>query len=261
MGGSVGGRPGHSSGLRAGNAAGPAMSHPRLLVLLDIDGTLVWRASRAHATAVVSAIHRVHGPIELTKVDAAGRTDRFIVRGLLRSAGFSDAVIDAEMDAVLAIAAQEYEANCPADLSETVLPGIPALLATLAADPALQLGLVTGNIEAIAHRKLTAAGLAAPLTPWIGAYGSDHEDRNRLVPLAQQRAAAHHGLAAPWAAAATVVVGDTPHDIACARAARAGVIAVPTGAFTADLLTGADLIAHSPDELADELLRLADQLD
>ncbi len=94
------------------------------LVLLDIDGTLVWRASAAHAQAVVAAIHEVHGALELAPVDAAGMTDRRIVRAMLRGAGVSDHAIDADMDAILSIAAERYEVLCPADLSHTVLDGI-----------------------------------------------------------------------------------------------------------------------------------------
>lgn len=229
---------------------------PGLLVLLDIDGTLVWRASRAHAQAVIAAIHEVHGELTLAPVNAAGCTDRWIVRAMLRQAGLDDAAIDQDMEWLLAIAARTYEESCPPDLTETVLPGIPELLSDLCRDPNLQLGLVTGNLESIAHRKLTAAGLSRPLLPWVGAYGSDAEDRNRLVPVAQERAAALHGLAGRWPSERTVVVGDTPHDIACARAADATVIAVTTGAYEREDLAGADVIADSAEEIAVALARL-----
>lgn len=226
-------------------------------MLLDIDGTLVWRASRAHAEAVIAAIHEVHGPVELGKVEAAGFTDRRIVRALLRDAGLTDDTIDRDMEWLLAIAAARYEDTCPDDLSETVLPGIPDLLHELCAEPGVQLGLVTGNLESIAHRKLTAAGLARPLLPWVGAYGSDAEDRNRLVPVAQERAAALHGLIGRWPSKRTVIVGDTPHDIACARAADAAVIAVTTGAYAREDLLEADVIADTANEISTALARFA----
>ena len=227
-----------------------------LLVLLDIDGTLVWRASTEHAAAVVAAIHEVHGPIELQPVEAAGYTDRHIVRSLLRQAGVSDAKIDAEMEWLLEIAVRRYEETCPADLTEKVLPGIPELLDGLCREPAVQLGLLTGNLEPIAHRKLHAAGLAKPLLPWVGGYGSDAEDRNLLVPVAQERAAALHGRLAPWPSDRTVVVGDTPRDIACARAVGAAVIAVTTGAYPREQLSGADVVATTADEVGAALQAL-----
>ncbi|MEH3053394.1 MAG: haloacid dehalogenase-like hydrolase [Patulibacter minatonensis] len=219
------------------------------LVLLDIDGTLVWRASGAHAQAVVEAIHEVHGDVELRPVDAAGMTDRRIVRDMLRQAGFADAAIDADMDWLLAIAANRYEELCPPSLEHTVLDGIGPLLEELGAQPGVQVGLVTGNVESIAHRKLTAAGISKPLLPFVGAYGSDAEDRDRLVPVAQERAAALHGFAGPWPSDRTVVVGDTPHDISCARVAGAHVIGVTTGAYGAEALTAADAVAATTDEL------------
>lgn len=226
-------------------------------MLLDIDGTLVWRASRAHAEAVIAAIHEVHGDVVLGRVEAAGWTDRRIVRALLRDAGLPDARIDADMEWLLAIAAARYEDTCPQDLSHTVLPGIPDMLRELCRDRNLVLGLVTGNIESIAHRKLTAAGLARPLLPWVGAYGSDAEDRNRLVPVAQERAAQLYGLVGRWPSERTVVVGDTPYDIECARAAGATVIAVTTGAYSRDALGDADVIADTADEISAALARFA----
>ncbi len=232
---------------------------PGTLVLLDIDGTLVWRASTEHALAVVDAIHEVHGDLELQlgAVNAAGMTDRHIVRALLRHAGLTDAAIDADMEWLLGVAVRRYEERCPADLSSTVLPGIPSLLEELSLDPGVQTGLVTGNLEPIAHRKLHAAGLARPLLPWVGAYGSDAEDRNHLVPVAQERAAALHGLPGRWPSERTVVVGDTPRDIECARVAGAAVVAVTTGAYPREALTAADAIAETADEVAAALKALA----
>ncbi|MBJ7470753.1 MAG: haloacid dehalogenase-like hydrolase [Solirubrobacteraceae bacterium] len=227
------------------------------LVLLDIDGTLVWRASQEHAESVIAAIYEVHGEIELGRVDAAGLTDRHIVRSLLRGAGFTDAAIDADMEWLLAVAVRGYEERCPADLTAKVLPGIPELLDQLARDPAIQTGLVTGNLEPIAHRKLHAAGLAQPLLPWVGAYGSDAEDRNHLVPVAQERAAALHGHRGRWPSERTVVVGDTPRDIECARIAGAAVIGVTTGAFPREALTAADVVADTAAEVAEALAQLS----
>ncbi|MFT4035203.1 MAG: haloacid dehalogenase-like hydrolase [Patulibacter sp.] len=225
-------------------------------MLLDIDGTLVWRAAHAHAQAVVEAISEVYGPIELRQVDAAGRTDRFIARQMLRAAGHSDAQIDAGMERLLAFAAVRYEELCPSTLAHTVLDGIPSLLTELAATPGVQLGLVTGNVEAIAHRKLAAAGIDGALRPFVGAYGSDAEERDALVPIAQRRAAALHGCAGSWPSQRTVIVGDTPHDISCARAAGARSIAVTTGAFGAQALTAADAIATTAGELRAALTQL-----
>lgn len=219
------------------------------LLLFDIDGTLVWRASEEHAQSVVEALHHVHGPQPLGAIDAAGRTDRHIVRQLLRGAGVQDAQIDAGMPALIAHAEDRYDELCPPDLSHTVIDGVPAMLSALAAWPAVRLALVTGNLERVAARKLAAASLHHHFTPMLGAYGSDHEDRDALVPIALERAGAHHGLDGSWPAERAVVIGDTPHDIACARVAGAHVIGVTTGAYEGAALTHADAVVERAEDL------------
>jgi phosphoglycolate phosphatase len=206
---------------------------------------------------VLAAITEVHGEVSHEPFEAAGRTDRWIVREILRRAGKSDAVINSEMEWLLQIAVREYERRCPADLSEYVLPEIPELLRSLCRDDRVRLGLVTGNLESIAMRKLHAAGLSRFLMPWVGGFGSDAEDRNRLVQIAQERAGADF---LGWPSAQTVVVGDTPHDIACAHAVGATAIGVTTGAATGDELVAADHVALSPGDLAEAIGRLTDGL-
>ncbi len=90
------------------------------------------------------------------------------------------------------------------------------------------LGLVTGNIEEGARIKLLPTGLWPHFR--VGAYGSDHMDRRRLPSLATRRAHALVGHA--FAPTEVVVIGDTPHDIDCARAFGAVAIAVTTGQYT-----------------------------
>jgi phosphoglycolate phosphatase-like HAD superfamily hydrolase len=113
-----------------------------------------------------------------------------------------------------------------------LMPGIPHLLETLTEQPDLVLGLLTGNFAMGAQLKLESFGI------WhyfqLGAYGSDHHDRNVLVPIAQQRAHALLGHTIP--AQQTFVIGDTPRDIACAHAHGAHAIAVATGNYTVEEL-------------------------
>jgi len=45
-----------------------------------------------------------------------------------------------------------------------------------------------------------------------------------------------------WPRERTVVIGDTPRDIACARADGLRVVAVATGPFRVDELAGADAV-------------------
>jgi phosphoglycolate phosphatase-like HAD superfamily hydrolase len=71
----------------------------------------------------------------------------------------------------------------------------------------------------------------------FGAYGCDHADRNRLGPVALERAARHAGRS--FTPEETVVIGDTPKDIDCARALGSRCVAVATGRFTVDELRNA----------------------
>ena len=132
-----------------------------LLLLWDIDGTLLLRATGEHAAALRRAAGAVHG-VELdgVQVEAAGRTDAAIARDLLRRAGIADAAIDARADEVARAAVAAYEELCPPDLSAYVAPGVAEALDALAAEPErYRLALVTGNLEPVARRKLASAGI------------------------------------------------------------------------------------------------------
>jgi len=207
-----------------------------LLLLFDIDGTLLQRASHEHAVALRTAAGRVHG-VDVLSVDTieyAGRTDRAIARDLLAAAGVSK--ID---EAWVSETVLEYERLCPPDLSAKVAPGMVELLEALAARPSeFRLSLVTGNLEQVAHRKLTAAGIGHFFEAGQGGFGSDDEDRGRLPAIARGRASSP-----PWARDRTVVIGDTPRDIACARVDEVRVAAVATGPFSVEALADADAVA------------------
>jgi phosphoglycolate phosphatase len=219
------------------------------LLLFDIDGTLLLRAAREHADAIRAAIERVWHVRDLDRfrVETAGRTDPAIARALLLQAGVSAERIDAKMPDFKHVATLEYARRAPADLSATVAPGVRDLLGTLAARDGFVLSLVTGNLEAIAHLKLARAGLGEFFDRRHGGYGSDHEDRAELPPIARRRAGSG-GTSHP--AEDTVVIGDTPRDIACARADGVRCIAVATGQYRAEELTGADAVARSAREVA-----------
>ena len=206
-------------------------------MLWDIDGTLLLRATGAHAAALRRAAGAVHG-VELDglAVEAAGRTDTAIARDLLRSAGVADGAIDARADEVAQAAAVAYEELCPPDLSAYVAPGVVEALDALAGEPErYRLALVTGNLEPVARRKLGSAGIGHYFIAGQGGFGSDSESRGELPAVARARAGG-------WARERTVVIGDTPRDIACARADRVRVIAVATGPYSAEALADADAV-------------------
>jgi phosphoglycolate phosphatase-like HAD superfamily hydrolase len=189
-----------------------------VLLLFDIDGTLLLKATDVHRDAIGAALHVVHGVTasEPGGMQTAGRTDREIARGLLVAAGVSARRIDDRADDVQIAACEAYARMCPADLSATVATGMRELLARLAAREETILSLVTGNYEAIARMKLAAAGIGDFFARGQGGFGSDHEDRSMLPAIARRRAGGGDG--APWPRERTLLIGDTPRDIACARA-------------------------------------------
>jgi phosphoglycolate phosphatase-like HAD superfamily hydrolase len=221
-----------------------------VLLLFDIDGTLVSGATDAHRDAMHEALREVHG-VDATRVmrrplAPAGRTDPEIARAILLDAGISAERIDDRADEVREQCCRAYARLCPEDLSGTVLPGIAPVLQRLSARPAAKLGLLTGNYEVVARLKLARAGLGGHFPSGQGAFGSDAEDRAALPAIARRRAGA---VGVPHWRQKTIVIGDTPRDIACARADDVHCVAVATGPFAAEQLQGADAVAADAAEL------------
>jgi phosphoglycolate phosphatase-like HAD superfamily hydrolase len=220
-----------------------------VLLLFDIDGTLLAGATGEHRAALHEALRVAHGieaDLNRRPIAPAGRTDREITRAILLDAGVDAKQIDDRADAVQKEACRAYARLCPDDLSHTVLTGIPELLAQLSRREDRTLGLVTGNYEAIARRKLRRAGIGHWFDGGVGAFGSDAEDRAELPAIARRRAGAP---GAPHPRERTVVIGDTPRDIACAHADGARSVAVATGPFDVDELRAADAVARDASEL------------
>jgi phosphoglycolate phosphatase len=214
------------------------------LLLWDIDGTLLLKASKEHAQAIHAAIKRVyHVAIPDGQVEAAGRTDIAIARSILTLAGVSAERVDQRLLAFRAAAVEEYARRVPRDLSDHLGPHVPKVLDELGQRAGVRHSLVTGNLEPIARMKLRAAGIGAHFPKGQGGFGSDAEDRAELPDIARARAGNHP-------ANDTVVIGDTPRDIACARAAGVRVIAVTTGPFDAQALRHADQVCRDVREVA-----------
>ncbi len=222
----------------------------RVLLLFDIDGTLVSGATDAHRDAMYEALRTAHGIAPgaraLHAVAPAGRTDPEIARAILLAAGISAARIDERADAVREECCRAYARLCPADLSEFVLPGVVELLDWLSRREDVILGLLTGNYEAVARLKLARAGIGSYFPAGHGAFGSDAEDRLALPVIARRRAGP---VGRPHPREQTLVIGDTPRDIACAQADELGCLAVATGPYSAQQLSEADAVVRDSAEL------------
>jgi phosphoglycolate phosphatase-like HAD superfamily hydrolase len=205
------------------------------------------KASTEHAQAIHAAIKRVyHVDIPVDRVEAAGRTDFAIARSILTLADVSAERIDEGLANLRLAAVEEYARRVPGDLSDHVAPHIPEVLDELGQRGDVRHSLVTGNLEPIARMKLRAAGIGRHFPDGQGAFGSDSEDRAELPGIARARAGNH-------APQDTVVIGDTPRDIACARADGVRVIAVATGPYGVDELRHADAVCRDASEIAANL--------
>ena len=223
-----------------------------MLLLFDIDGTLLLKASREHAEAMHVALRRVYGMTEppTRLVEAAGRTDIDIARQIALLGGVPALRFDEGLDDLRAEVAALYAEMVPEDLSDRVAPGIGDLLETLAAREHVLLSLVTGNLEPVARMKLAAAGIGHWFPAGQGGFGSDSEDRTELPAIARARAGAP-GPAHPRAD--TLVIGDTPRDIACARADGVRCVAVAGGPYSPEELADADAVARDARSLLSAL--------
>ena len=223
------------------------------LVLFDIDGTLVL-TGRAGIRAMNRACEEVIGHVgALDGIPVAGRTDWIILHDALGAIGHA---LDDDLFARLRDAYVGHLEEAIAEPGEgvkAVMPGIRPLLDTLAARPDVFLALLTGNFERSARIKLAHFDLWRYFR--CGAFGDDAADRNALVPFALERANGCGLEAIP--PESIFVIGDTPHDVACARAVGAVPIAVATGTFTVDQLraSGAGIVFEDLSD-TDAVLRL-----
>ena len=214
------------------------------LILFDIDGTLI-TSRGAGRRAMRTALERVFGAAGgIDQYDLGGRTDTRIVHDVMGALGWEPARVKDRLDDFF----EAYLAGLTSEIGDgrhvVTLPGVSLVVDRLAQSADVMLGLVTGNIEEGARIKLLPTGLWPHFR--IGAYGSDHMDRRRLPSLAARRA--HALVGHTFAPTDVVVIGDTPHDIDCARAFGAVAIAVSTGQYTR-----AALLAEHPDHLFDDL--------
>ncbi len=207
------------------------------LALFDIDCTLI-DAHGAGSRAILAAIADTYGVSGgLEGYSFHGRTDPAIVADLATRWGVAPAVAARRVPDALERYLELLHAEAGTGAIE-VLPGVHELIAALADDPRVLLGLLTGNVEGGARLKLAPTGLLESFP--VGAYGSDSALRPDLPPVAVARAEALTGRR--FTGKQIVVIGDTPADIECGAPLGVKTIAVATGRHT----TG-DLAAHAPD--------------
>jgi phosphoglycolate phosphatase-like HAD superfamily hydrolase len=208
------------------------------LILFDIDGTLLL-SGRAGMRAMTRAFQQTFGIGDAFAGESfGGRTDSYLVSKALTLAGLPDSDDNHHRfrDSYLPLLAEEIQQ--PGQGHKGLMPGARELLEALAAYDHLHLALLTGNYREAAEIKLQHFEIWN-FFEW-GAFSDDHADRNALVPIAKSRAETYD--IPVEAIDRVIVIGDTPHDIECARVAGATSIAVATGGYSMQQLkeAGAD---------------------
>jgi phosphoglycolate phosphatase-like HAD superfamily hydrolase len=225
-----------------------AAIHPRLLVLWDVDHTLI--ETRGVGRAIYERAFPAATGRPLTELaQISGRTELDIMNESLRVNG-----IEPTAEAISRLGralVQGYE-DARDELRTTgrALPGAHDVLAAFADDPTICQSVLTGNLREVARIKLEVFGLDGFLALKIGAYGDDHQERPELVTIAQARAAARTGTS--FDNDHTILVGDTPKDVEAGRTAGVRVIGVATGKTTTGELreAGAHVVLERLEEAA-----------
>ena len=223
-------------------------------VLFDIDGTLIQTGGAgqlafAETFAAEFGVRQLRGAVPF-----AGRSDRAISLDLMARHGVDPTERNWERFRTA------YLARLPSALVRRqgrVLPGVPALLESLAALAHPLVGLLTGNVRAGAEQKLVHYGLREHFG--FGGFGDVSNQRCDIAAEAvaeARRCLAERNGHASGELAGVMVIGDTVHDISCARSVGAVAVAVPTGGTSREELADA-----SPDLLLDDLTNATPLLD
>ncbi|WP_434591717.1 HAD family hydrolase [Streptomyces sp. A5-4] len=201
-----------------------------LIVLWDIDHTLIDN-SGVSKEIYAAAFAALAGAEPAGSARTEGRTDRLIMRDMFQRNGLPEPDWAAVEAALAHAGAQRAH-----DLSRrgTALPGVRDALKAVSVQENWVSSVLTGNIAANAHVKVSAFDLAPLLDLAVGAYGADALQRPGLVAVARERAQRLRGVRED---VPVVLVGDTPRDVEAALVTGSGIIAVASG-------------VHSPEELA-----------
>ncbi|MFI1562553.1 HAD family hydrolase [Streptomyces sp. NPDC020490] len=211
-----------------------------LIVLWDIDHTLIENAG-VSKEIYAAAFSSLTGREPTAPARTEGRTDRLIMRDMFLRDGLPVPEWPAVEDA---LARAGHDRLGELRSRGTALPGVPEILKAASLRSGWVSSVLTGNIAANAHVKLSAFGLDSLLDLSVGSYGADAELRPELVPIARARIRRLRGVPAD---VPTVLVGDTPRDVEAALASGSGIVAVASGIHNSKELAEAGALEILPD--------------
>lgn len=211
--------------------------------LFDIDGTLLRCRDRIHVEAFFSSVRSILGrDLALDGVTLSGNTDPGILHDAFRLSDLEDEHWQPHLEDILQRMREDFAAR-RAEMKIDKMPGVDRVLQHLHSKGAA-IGLATGNLETIGWLKIEFLGLRSWFT--FGGFSDRYPARAGMIAHAAEQARALAG-----SNATVCVVGDTPADIAAARANHLPTIAVATGSYSFE-----QLMEHQPEACATSLLAL-----
>lgn len=209
-------------------------------LLFDIDGTLLFSGG-AGKIAMESTLQKLFGECREVSIPVHGRTDQAIIRDLLVAHEVQSCPESIEQFYSV------YQKRLPLAMKECqgyLLAGVQNLIEHLAELPDVAMGLLTGNGEQAAKTKLAHFELDSFFQ--FGGFGERHSHRVDIARDALTAAANFTGTAP--SPSSTWVIGDTIHDVSCARDTELKSLAVGTGKVDLE-----ELKASGPDRYLDDL--------
>lgn len=214
-----------------------------MLILFDIDGTLLL-SQRAGTLSMYAAARELYGDqFTFDGIEIGGWLDPLIWDAVARANGIEDPA--SHHDRFRATYLRHFEERLARNPTVAALPGVVELIEALSQEPDMCLGLLTGNYPETGRMKIEAAGLdldSFAVTVW----GVDGAHRRELAVVAMEQYSVHTGQTIE--PHDVLIIGDTVHDIDCAKANGCRCLAVATGVGSAD-----ELAAQEPDLLVDDL--------
>lgn len=204
---------------------------PNKLVLFDIDGTLV-RVRGISRQSLIDALREVFGTEGTAAThNFAGKLDSVIIKEVMRNAGLNDNDIQKGLEEAKRRYIRNFKQHAQREHIE-VMTGIYELVEKLACEESVVLALLTGNFEESGRHKLALPELNNYFA--FGAFADDADTRNALPAVAVQRAFERTGIR--FTGKDVVIIGDTEHDVNCAKVLHSKCLAVATGHYTVSQL-------------------------
>ncbi len=214
-----------------------------MLILFDIDGTLLL-TQRAGTQSMQAAARELFGDhFTFEGIELGGWLDPLIWDTVARANGIEDPA--SHHDRFRATYLRHFQERLARNPTVTALPGVVELIEALSQEPDTWLGLLTGNYPETGRMKIEAAGLDIDSFA-VAVWGVDGAHRRELPVVAMAQYATQTGQTVE--PHDVLIIGDTLHDVDCARVNGCRSLAVATGVCTA-----AELAAHEPDLLVDDL--------